>query len=162
MPVAFNASEVYEMGIEIEKNGKKFYERAAEQMEDDNIKDFLTGLAKWENSHITLFENLRDGLTGKETENTAFDPDNEAHAYLKAAADSHVFKKSVDIAGIVSGCKTPADVLNVAVQFEKDSVVLYNTMMGLVPAKLGKDKVETLVNEELKHIAMLHDKLEQL
>lgn len=162
MPVIFNANEVYEMGIEIEKNGKAFYERAAEQTKNADIKEFLIGLAEWENSHITLFENLRDELSGKETEENVFDPDNEAHLYLKAAADSHVFRQNIDIANIVSGCKTPADILNLAVQFEKDSVVVYNTMMGLVPGNLGKDKVETLVKEELKHIAMLHEKLEQL
>lgn len=162
MSVVFNANEVYEMGIEIEKNGKEFYEKAAEQSEDADVKQFLTGLSEWENSHISVFEGLRSELSGKETEETVSDPQNEAHLYLKAAADSHVFRRNIDIDNIVSGCKTPADILNLAVQFEKDSVVVYNTMMALVPDKLGRDKVEVLVNEELKHIAMLHEKLEQL
>lgn len=162
MPIVFNANEVYEIGIEIEKNGKAFYEAAAAKMEDPDNKEFLKSLANWEDSHIALFTNLRDELAGKEKEENLFDPDNEAHLYLKAAADSHIFRKSLDIAKIVSGCKTPADILNMAVQFEKDSVVLYNTMMGLVPGNLGRDKVERIVHEELKHISMLHEKLEQL
>jgi rubrerythrin len=162
MPIVFNADEVYALGIEIEKNGKAFYEAAAKRSRDAEIKKFLTGLAEWENSHINLFEDLRNELSGKETDENAFDPDNEAHRYLKAAADSHIFRKSIDVSAIVSGCKTVADVLNVAVRFEKDSVVLYNTMMGLVPAGLGKDKIERLVDEELKHVAMLHEKLEML
>ena len=89
MPIVFNANEVYEIGIEIEKNGKAFYEAATEKADDPDNKEFLKSLAEWEDSHIALFKKLRDDLAGKEKEENVFDPDNEAHLYLKAAADSH-------------------------------------------------------------------------
>lgn len=158
----YNAEEIYEIGIEIEKNGKAFYEAAAEKTEDPDIKKFLNGLAVWEDDHITLFENLRSELSGRKTEESAFDPDNEAHLYMKAAAESHVFKKSLNVSSILDGCNSTLDYLNIALQFEKDSVVLYNTMVALVPENLGKNKVEKLINEELKHVAMLHEKIENL
>lgn len=162
MPIVYNAEEIYEIGIEIEKNGKAFYEAAAEKAEDPDIKIFLNDLAVWEDQHITLFEILRSELTDKISAENAFDPDNEAHRYMKAAAESHIFIKDLNIGEIVAGCNTPADILNVAVRFEKDSVVLYNTMITLVPESLGKEKIEKLINEELKHVAMLHQKLEEL
>ncbi len=162
MPTVYNAKEVYEIGIEVEKNGKAFYESAAEQTEDPDVKKFLDNLAEWENSHVALFKDLLEELTGEEKEENVFDPDNEIYLYLKAAADSHIFRKNLNISKIVSGCKDSIDILNVALQFEKDSVVLYNTVIDLVPADLGKEKVEKLIKEELSHISLLHRKLEEL
>ena len=85
--------------------------------------------------------------------------DDQKHLYLKAAADTHIFRKNLNISNIVTGCKTPKDLLNIAIQFEKDSVVFYNTMMTLVPEHLGKDKIERLMDEEISHIALLNERM---
>ena len=162
MPTIFNADEVYEMGVEIERNGKEFYETAAEKANNPDMKNFYDDLARWEEKHVLLFDELRSELTEKETENTVFDPDEQKHLYLKAAADTHIFRKNLTISTIVEGCKTPGDLLNIAIQFEKDSVVFYNTMMSLVPGRLGKDKIERLISEELSHIAILNERMELL
>jgi rubrerythrin len=155
----FNADEVYQMGVEIENNGKEFYEIAAEKAENPDMKSFYKDLAGWENKHISLFEELRSELPDKETENVGFDTDNQKHLYLKAAADTHIFRKNLNIENIVAGCKTPEDVLNIAIQFEKDSVVFYNTMMTLVPDNLGRDKIQRLIDEEISHISILNERM---
>lgn len=159
MAAIFNADEVYEIGVEIEKNGKEFYEIAAEKAENPDMKSFYKDLAGWEGKHIALFDELRSELPDKAEEQTVFDPDDQKHLYLKAAADTHIFRKNLSIENIVAGCKTPKDLLNIAIQFEKDSVVFYNTMMTLVPENLGKDKVEHLIDEELSHIAILNERM---
>ena len=159
MPAIFNADEVYEMGVEIERNGKEFYEIAAENAESPDMKSFYKDLAGWEGKHISIFEELKSELPDKETENVVFDPDDQKHLYLKAAADTHIFRKNLNISNIVTGCKTPKDLLNIALQFEKDSVVFYNTMMTLVPEHLGKDKIERLMDEEISHIALLNERM---
>ena len=159
MTAIFNAEEVYEMGVEIEKNGKEFYEAAADKAENPDMKNFYIDLANWEGKHILLFEDLRSELDEKETANTVFDPDDQKNLYLKAAADTHIFRKNLNISVIVAGCKTPKDLLNIAIQFEKDSVVFYNTMMTLVPERLGKEKIERLIDEELNHIAILNERM---
>ena len=46
--------------------------------------------------------------------------------------------------------------------FEKDSVVLYSAMRSMVPEDLGQNHVEKLINEELQHISMLTEKLNEL
>ena len=58
MLVQFSAGEVFEIGIEIEKNGKAFYEEAAANTADQTIREFFTELASWEDGHIKLFENM--------------------------------------------------------------------------------------------------------
>lgn len=162
MSVIFNADEVYEIGIEIEKNGREFYEKAAHKATDPGLKKFLLELAAWEAKHVSIFELLKSELPKKSKEETLFDPDNEKHLYMKAAADSHIFRKSLNIAAIVESCKNPKDIIRYALQFEKDSVVLYNTMITLVLPQLGKEKIEKLIDEEMKHISFLMERSEEM
>lgn len=56
----------------------------------------------------------------------------------------------------------PVEVLRTAMQFEKDSVVLYISMKEQVPENLGRAKVDKLIREELKHVSMLQEKLDAL
>jgi len=159
MPVVFNAEEVFEIGIEIEKNGREFYKKAAEKADDAGFKKFLQDMAAWEETHISVFEKLRSALPVQSKAETLFDPDDQKQLYMKAAADSHIFRKSLNIAAMVDSCKTPRDMIRYAMQFEKDSVVLYNTMISLVPEHLGKKSIERLIDEEMKHITFLQEKM---
>ncbi len=158
MPDIYNAEEVFEIGIEIEKNGKEFYQKAADKSDDIVAKKFFTDLAKWEDSHISLFADLKAKLTTT-SDDELWDFDNEKNKYLKAAADTHIFLKDVNIDNLVAGCTSVSDIINIAIQFEKDSVVLYNTIMSLVPQNLGKSKIQPLIDEEIKHVAILQEKL---
>ncbi|MGD9201046.1 MAG: ferritin family protein [Chitinispirillia bacterium] len=162
MPIIYNANEICSIGIEIEKNGKIFYEIAAKKTDEKDIKKFFVELANWEDSHISVFINLKSEFNDKYPEDYVINDDNEMHLYLKAAADSHVFRKNLDIPSIISECKSLIDILKIAQQFEKDSVVLYSTMIPMVPEDLGKELVQKMLNEELKHIAIIQNKIDIL
>ncbi len=162
MSVKFNASEIFEMGIEIEKNGKAFYSEAAKRVSEAEIKKLFGELADWEDQHVTTFEKLKSNLSGQALEETIYDPDNEMHLYLKAAADSHVFLNNADAKNLAAGCHKAKDALKLAMGFEKDSVVLYRAMEELVPENLGRSDIGKLILEELKHINILYVKLAKL
>jgi rubrerythrin len=162
MGISYSADEIYEIGVGIEKNGKSFYEAAADTTQQTTVKDFFGKLAKWEAKHIELFSKLKAGLPDGAREHASFDPADELPLYLKAASDSHIFKAGVDIAGLVSRCKTAMDALSMALTFEKDSVVLYSTFLNLVPANLGKNDVERILQEELKHVMYITGEMKKL
>ncbi len=163
MSFNFNISEIYEIGIEIEKNGRDFYNTAVEETDDHEIKKVFSELANWENRHILIFKQFSSDLPEEYKEESAFsDLDNNKYLYLKAAADTHIFNKNLNIQSIVKGCKTPVDILKLALQFEKDSVVLFTTMKNFVPENLGKDKIAKLINEELMHISFIQEKINSL
>jgi rubrerythrin len=153
--MTFNAREIFDIGVQIEVNGKAFYEAGAKKVADAATKEFFLELAAWENTHITLFGELRDALPKGAGNVPVFDPNDEAAMYLQATADSHVFVKNKDMVGLVAGCKGPMEILDLAMTFEKDSVVYYTTMKKVVPPNLGQDKVDRLIDEEIKHISML-------
>jgi rubrerythrin len=155
MALNFNAREIFDMGIQIEVNGKTFYETAAKKTAETSVRDFFKELAAWENQHVELFTELRDSLPAAAGAADIFDPNGEAEGYIRATGDSHVFIRNTDIAGMVAGCKNPVEILDLALQFEKDSVVFYTTMKKVVAKNLGQDKVDRLIDEEIKHISLL-------
>ena len=158
----FNAREIFDIGMQIEVNGKAFYEAAAKKTAETSMNEFFLELAAWENTHIALFSELRDALPKAAGNVPVFDPNDEAAMYLQATADSHVFVKNKDMVGLVAGCKGPLDILDLAMTFEKDSVVFYTTMKKVVAKNLGQDKVDRLIDEEIKHISMLSQRRAKL
>jgi rubrerythrin len=155
MSIRFNAFEVYGMGVRIEENGKAFYEEAARRTAETAVRDFFRELAVWEGQHIELFRGLRDALPPGAREESLFDPDSQMGEYLSAMADSHVFLGNADIPALVASCRGPAGILDLAMTFEKDSVVFYATMKKVVADGAGRDTIERLIDEELKHVALL-------
>lgn len=152
MGLDFNADEIFEMAEQIEKNGAIFYRKAAESVEGEE-KEFLLELAKMEDDHEVTFAAMRKELTAKEKATTTFDPEGEAAMYLAALADTRVFfEKELNPTNMV-------DILKAAVMAEKDSIVFYLGMMDLVPDKLGKDKINDIIKEEMAHIKLLSNRL---
>jgi rubrerythrin len=155
MDLVYNAYEIYQMGIEIEKNGKRFYATCAQSAENPLVRKLCQELSQWETQHVAIFQKLQNDLPASACKEITFDPDNELGMYLKAAADSHIFAVNADIDALTSKLKTASDILGMALTFEKDSVVLYVSMQRLVPESLGKKNLEKIIDEELKHISII-------
>lgn len=162
MSQIFNAYEIFKISIQIEKNGKDFYSAAAEKTRDEQFKKLFSELADWESKHIILFENFRDHLYTEVKFEDVFDPDNLVHLYLKSVADSTVFVKENDIKNTVSECKSIIEILEKALEFEKDSVVFYSSMKSIVPDDLGKAEIDKLIQEELFHVGQLTKEIKGL
>jgi rubrerythrin len=158
----FNAREIFDIGVQIEANGKAFYEAAAKKTAETATREFFLELAAWEAQHIKLFGELRDALPKGAGNVPVFDPNDEAALYLQATADSHVFVRNKDMVALVAGCKGPLDIIDIAMTFEKDSVVFYTTMKKVVAKNLGQDKVDRLIDEEIKHIGLLSQRRAKL
>ena len=152
----FNADDVFEMAEQMERNGAKFYREAADKIDDPQKKDLLLGFAQMEDEHEKTFMSMRSELKGKETEETAFDPEGEAERYLRALADTRVFfKKQIDPSSM-------EQIFKAAIEAEKDSIVFYLGMKDLVPANLGQSRLEAIIREEMGHIHNLSSELLKL
>lgn len=162
MSISFSADEIFEMAEEIEKNGAKFYRKAAQHAADPAIKDYLLKMAAVEEGHEETFVAMRKELSDAEREQTAFDPDNEAALYLDSMADAHGTEGKKSIDQELTGNESIEEILTIAVNSEKDSIVFYTGLKSLVPEKAGRDKVEQIIAEELSHIATLTAKLKEV
>ncbi|MBW1895028.1 MAG: ferritin family protein [Deltaproteobacteria bacterium] len=153
MSYDFNADDIFEMAEQIERNGAKFYRTAAEKVADTSAKELLIGLAVMEDEHEKTFASLRAELSEKEKAATVFDPEGESTLYLRSLADTRVFfEKEIDISSM-------KDILKAAEKKKKDAIVFYLGMKDLVPDKLGKDKLEIIIKEEMGHIRILSKEL---
>ncbi len=153
MSYDFNVNDILEMAEQIEENGAVFYNQAADSIIEGRTKSFLVNLADMEKKHKDIFSNMRANLTEKEKADTVFDPQGDTASYLKALADVRVFfEKKNDVSNIKS-------ILKEAVIAEKDSIAFYVGMKKLVPENMGKNKIDQIINEEMRHIKLLSDYL---
>ena len=162
MSIVFNADEALAMAEQIERNGAKFYARAAEIVEAEAIRKLLADLAEWEEGHEKLFESVRAELSDDEKSSTTFDPDGEAELFLQAMADTHVFNLNKDAADLFKGGESAEDILKAALDFERDSILFFLGMRKMVPARLGSEKVQKIIDEEIGHVAYLKRELKKL
>ena len=137
MAQIFNATEVFDIGVQIEKNGKEFYQEAQKRTSDPFLKNMFAQLAAWEGNHVELFEQLRAALPADANAQIDYDPDNMVHLYLKAVADNKLYINQ-DYA--IDSCETQLEILKKALNFERESVVLYSSMKELVPKTWVKMK----------------------
>ena len=153
MSYDFNADEIFEIAEQIERNGAKFYRTAAENVADEDKKKLLIQLAEMEDEHEETFKALRAELSENEKVMTTFDPEGDAEYYLRALADTRVFyEKEIDTTSLKEVFKT-------AITAEKDSIVFYLGMKDVVPAHLGKQKLDGIIKEEMGHIRLLSREL---
>ncbi|MBP7738178.1 MAG: ferritin family protein [Spirochaetes bacterium] len=153
MAFDFNADDVLKIAEQIEENGADFYNKASAAMTDPHYKKFLADLAVMEVDHKKTFAGMRAALSETEKKPTVFDPNDESVLYLNALADLRVFyKKEMDTSSIEK-------ILASAIEAEKDSIVFYVGMKDLVPDKLGKNKIDAIIDEEKKHIILLGKEL---
>ncbi len=156
MSYDFNADEIFEMAEQIERNGGKFYRDAAENVSDEASKQLLTELATMEDEHEKTFAALRSELSNAEKTQTTFDPEGETAQYLKVLADTRVFfKKEIDLSSM-------KEILKAGLTAEKDSIVFYLGMKDLIPEKFGKNRIDSIIKEEMSHIKLIGNKLREI
>lgn len=148
----FNADEVLKIAEQIERNGIAFYETAAERFDGD-MKRTLLRLADMERTHEQVFATMRRELPDQGYK--AIDPEGEAGRYLAAFADGQIFAPKSDSSALFGPGKTERDILETAIDLEKDSVVFYVAIKDAVPETLGEDKINWIIQEEMAHIVLL-------
>ena len=132
MGLNFNADEIFEMAEEIERQGAKFYSEASAKASDSNIKQFFHELSTMEAKHIKIFADMRKELSEAEKEESTYDPDNEAAMYLKTMADAKGWEGRISPTQKFTGNESMKEVLEIALNAEKESVVFYYGIKSMV------------------------------
>ena len=140
MSISFNAIEVFEIAERIERNSVNFYHKAAEAFSDESLSAILLSLAEFEKEHEESYANMRKQISAKEWDMITFDPENEMALYLQKIADSHIFDPKQDPAEQLKDKGSIRDILNYAIECEKNSIIFYLGLKQYVPTTAGKDK----------------------
>lgn len=152
----FNAEEIFKIAMRIEENGAAFYRKAADLQADAENKKLLLQLAVMEDGHKASFQKMGKDVTEAQKAEQVFDPNGEGAQYLAAMVDSHGGEGSPSAADKLTGKESMEEILTTAIGLEKESILFYLGIKDLVPPKLGRDKVDAIINEERKHVIQLN------
>jgi rubrerythrin len=160
--IRFNADEVFAIAERMEQNAAVFYRTAAGKIQYPGARQLLLDLEGWEHQHERFFSDLRKQLAGLEKEAPTYDPYSEAAQYIQALTDHTVYTLSQDPFPAFGTEPTFEQILNYAIARERDAVSFYTGIREFVPARLGKDKIDAIIQEEKRHVTILTEQLRKV
>ena len=145
----FLIGDIIELAIQIEQNAENVYRQTLNKISNPKLVTVLQWLADEEVEHAKWFQQL------KQTVHTEIkDPAIEAmgKSILSDVLGSQTFSlKEADI----SEMSPLADLISLAVEFEKDKVIFYKMLRPFIEDSEALDFLENIIDEEVNHIREL-------
>ena len=144
---------VFEFAMQMEQDGKAFYEKMAESAENAAVKNILLELAADEEKHYRIFRKFRDGDVSalKELQETGTVVLEKAkNVFSGLAAEGNDFSSDVK-----SAWKQAQDV-------EKKSEDFYREKAAEADSDEAKTALNLIANEEAKHWNLIEHVLQYL
>jgi len=159
MSPLFDVTELVQMGVEDERTGVAFYSVLAEKTADAELRQQYADLAEQERHHQKRFEQMLEDLGNVQATETY---PGEYIAYLRAMLDSRALPDEATAQRMANErADDPAASLDLALRFERDTLVLMNELRGMVPEK-DRGTVDELAREEQGHLVVLARAKEKL
>jgi rubrerythrin len=154
----FSSDEIFQIAQQIERNGMAYYNKAAKVFTKDEHRKLFKELSMMEEHHLNDYTKMREEFFDSDKD-TVFDVNNEAMAYMQAIANGNVFDPKSNPVEFVKPDSDVIDIIKRAIEMEKNSIIFYIGLKDMVPSKPSKRKVEAIIQQELKHILMLSEKI---
>lgn len=154
----FRGSEIIELGIQIEKNGKDYYNLLISQSKNKGAREIFKCLADEEEKHIAVFQKILDSVAKYEPPESY---PGEYFAYMNKLASEYVFTQENKGKQIAKDTTSDAEAVELGIGFEKGSIAFYDGMKKVVPEHNLKI-VDRLIAEELEHLRKLSSLRESL
>ncbi len=151
MAVISIGKETIELAIQIERNGREFYHTLAGSSRDKEVREVFKRLALMEQEHENIFRDLLIRLGGY---HPAQIHPGEHFQYIKGLADSTLFTRERARMALNRIVATDIEAFEIGIGFEKDSILLYEEIMGLMPPQ-DRTILEIVISEEKKHLSEL-------
>ena len=155
MPDTVSADEAFEMAMRIEQRGEAFYRAAAAATHDDDVKRLLRALAQWEGTHRDTFSRMRDNPSRSGAVPSPSDLRDQAEKYLWALTKCCPALSGDDSQVQLTGSESAKEVLQVALDLEKATILLYVGVRDLVSEPAEKQQIDQIIHEEMRHVTML-------
>lgn len=151
--LTFSVDEVLEMAQDLERAGEDFYRRTAALTMEAPVRDALLQLAEMECAHLRAFARLREKLPEELRARPPRTPveTGEHSRYVRALIRAHAFGPAPE-----ARLASPLDVLQRAIELEKDAIVFLLDLQELVPLRQGRREVERILDEERQHVRTLN------
>ncbi len=153
MPTGFNASEIFEIAVQIEEHGEKFYKHAATICDDPKIKKMFEFLGSEEVKHRKTIDSLLSKIDHYEPPEKY---PGEYCQYLTAYSENLVFSDA-EFDKQMKEIDTVADAIEFAIEKELQSILYYLEVRNLVPQGPQQAEIDKIVDEERRHYLKLNE-----
>lgn len=147
----FAGSEIVELGVCIEENGRDFYQALTEKTANPDSRRVFEYLAGEEAKHIVVFKKILEKVEKYEP---AESYPGEYFAYMRALAEGYVFTQKGKGKELAKNTKSEMEALNLGIGFEKDSILFYEGMKKAVP-EYDHKVINELIAQEQQHLSQL-------
>ena len=147
----FTPGEICDLGVQIERNGEKFYRDALKQPWSAPMASMLHMLAEEEVRHVEFFVRLK-----KSAAQEGGDPEMEAMGrdMLKEVLGSQTFSlKEADLSKI----RNIEQLRRTAIEFEKDTILFYEMIRSFVMDKETVEQLDAITEEENRHVKLFEE-----
>ena len=148
--VMFTLHEIYDLAIQIEKNGEGFFREAEKKTSKPALKSLFLWLAEQEVKHSKWFMQKK-ASSKAESETLALD-EMTSKMLKDILGDQRFSLGEVEIDHI----KTVEDLLSIAIEFEEDTIIFFRMVRSLLDDDSMKG-LDEIIEEETNHIQMLRD-----
>lgn len=153
MSVLFSGRDMLEIAVNIEKNGQAFYQAAVKSARNDKARVAFDYFAGEERKHIRIFQSLLDSLPPQPLPETY---SGEYALYVKNLSEGHVFSGDEAVKSLVAKAANEAEVIHLALSAERDSLLFYWEMRGLIRQQ-DLPVVDRIMDEERSHVRQLNE-----
>lgn len=146
-------ADLLELAALNEQDGYAFYVESAKKLNEEKLIDFFNFLAEEELRHhkfLTDYKNRIDSFIPREP------LPREYNENLKNCMSSLSPKKNTNLKESVEEITTIEEALELAFNFEKDSVVFY-AMLKTVASQDLYPMLDKIIEEEVKHIVKIQE-----
>ena len=144
---SFNDVEAAKIAINMERNGRLFYSRAAERVTQSEVKAVFQRLAEDEQSHIAMFEDLHERLLAEPQRESYLDGD-EIDLYMQRLVESHVFSDEGTVGRLIEQVDSDLGALAVGMRAERDTMLFYQEMVNFASSETARAAFAKIIDEE--------------
>lgn len=143
------------MAEKIEDYGAKFYQQALSVVKKPEVFREIEKLAEMEIEHGKIFSEFRSQYLKFNKSSILQGQDYTIEEYLKTIQDNRVFDLDSGVRKKISDDETIADIVNVAITLEKDSIVFYSGFINFISDRSFNDILNQVIREEISHLSVL-------
>lgn len=147
----FTIEDIRNIAIQIETNGENTYRKVAENSTDKDIIEIFTWMAEEELRHANWFRNFKSSapLTPEQEELA-----NMGKNLLQDMVKDQTFSLDADK---LTSADNLYDMLSQSVEFERDTVLFYEFIGGLISDEETQQQLKSIIAEENKHAQQLQE-----
>ena len=153
----FTAVEVFDLAIQVEANGERYYRFAQSRAIRDQLRELLAWLADQEVQHTDTLKRLKEEICGPVGDSELIP--GLSRIALRSAMGRHAF--SLDELEINS-IEDEKELLQIAIGFEEDSIQFYEFIAFFISEPRVLSVIDRIRAEELDHKRLLIRKVSEV